>query len=336
MEVNLKEKYKISEYVHVINKENITMACSAGYGTHLKMPAECWETIKKYLEAYTPQEICDAAHVEDKGYYIQIFTALIDKKILVSGKERIDTIDMAITHRCNLCCAHCAASAGSVSEKEFLTTEQWKTVIDKVLAVNPGLIVLTGGEPMVRTDFFEVLRYITARYTGKLELMTNGLLINSDNIDEIVESFDAISLSIDGYDEETCAAIRGKGVFAKVVNVVRQLIDHGFDQNHISLSMVETAVTCGKTDKFREGDFCLNKRGNYMITASKLPEQTETLGGGMAPFGGNSRAAACITGCLATAMMEKNIYQTGMEIAFGELCKYKINTENKERFKWKS
>ncbi len=163
---------------------------------------------------------------------MKIFTSLINKKILVSGREGIDTVDMAITHRCNLHCTHCAASAVSVSEKEYLSTEQWKTVIDNVLA--------------------ELLRYIVSRYSGKLELMTNGLLINSDNIDEIVKSFGAISLSIDGYDEETCAAIRGKGVFEKVVHVVHQLIDHGFDRKYISLSMVETAVTNGKTDKFSE------------------------------------------------------------------------------------
>lgn len=252
MEIDLKKNYKISKYVQMINKENITMVCSTGYGTHLKMPAECWEAIKRYVEAYTPQEICDAACAEDREYYMKIFTSLIYKKILVSGREGIDTVDMAITHRCNLHCTHCAASAVSVSEKEYLSTEQWKTVIDNVLAVKPELVVLTGGEPMVRNDFFELLRYIVSRYSGKLELMTNGLLINSDNIDEIVKSFGAISLSIDGYDEETCAAIRGKGVFEKVVHVVHQLIDHGFDRKYISLSMVETAVTNGKTDKFSE------------------------------------------------------------------------------------
>lgn len=105
---------------------------------------------------------------------------------------------------------------------------------------------------MVREDFFDLTEYIRKRFTGKLSLMTNSLLINHDNVDRIIRNFDYISVSIDGYDEETCAAIRGKGVFGKVINAVNLLMEHGFDNNSISLSMVETADTYGKMDEFKK------------------------------------------------------------------------------------
>ncbi len=89
------------------------------------------------------------------------------------------------------------------------------------------------------------------------------------------------------------------------------------------------------SEKLSAGEFGLGKRGEYMITASRLPEQVESLGGRMAPFGGNSRAAACITGRLAAVMMEKSIYRTGMESAYMEMAKYNFREDDKEENRWK-
>ncbi len=250
--MSFKQMFKMSIFTDVLKRGDTVIACNTGCGTHLKMPVECWETIEQYITAYTPAQICDAACEEDRDYYEQIFKLMVEKRILVSDREWLETVDIAITNRCNLQCKHCAASAGTLSEKEILSTTQWKVIIDRVLAVEPKMIVLTGGEPMIREDFFELTEYIRKRFTGKLDLMTNSLLINHDNVDRIIRNYDHISVSIDGYDEETCAAIRGKGVFDRVINAVNLLIERGFDKNAISLSMVETAVTYGKMDKFRE------------------------------------------------------------------------------------
>ena len=250
--MNLNQRYKISIFAHVLKRGDTVIVCNTGCGTHLKIPVECWETIEQYITEYTPAQICNVACEEDQDYYEQIFNLMIDKRILVSDSEWLNAVDLAITNRCNLQCKHCAASAETLLGEEILSTTEWQVIIDRVLAVNPKRIVLTGGEPMVREDFFELTEYIRNRFTGKLDLMTNSLLINHDNVDRIITNFSHISVSIDGYDEETCAAIRGKGIFGKVINAVNLLIEHGFDEKNISLSMVETAVVYGKMEKFRE------------------------------------------------------------------------------------
>lgn len=145
---------------------------------------------------------------------------------------------------------HCAASAKKVSDKENLTTTQWKTIMDKIILAQPNLIVLTGGEPLVRTDFEEIVSYIRTKHNKKMELMTNGLLINGENVRKIIKWFDAISISIDGFNEESCAAIRGKGVFQKVLNTVELLIDNGFKRERLSLSLVETEQNYQQIDQF--------------------------------------------------------------------------------------
>ena len=63
-----------------------------------------------------------------------------------------------ITRRCNLECSHCYISAGSWQSTESeLSTEDCHRVLDDVLAVNPAvLLILSGGEPLVRNDLEEI------------------------------------------------------------------------------------------------------------------------------------------------------------------------------------
>lgn len=51
--------------------------------------------------------------------------------------------------------------------------------------------------------------------------MTNGTLIIPKNVEEIVSQIDSLDISLDGADEESCAVIRGKGVFEKVVSSIK-------------------------------------------------------------------------------------------------------------------
>lgn len=125
-------------------------------------------------------------------------------------------------------------------------------------------------------------------------------------------------------------AVSGREYVADIDCVLRMLgeqgkcvvasVKNGQDSSYPANSPYCIGVLGG--EKLSSGEFSLNKRGNYMITASRLPEQVESLGGKMTPFGGNSRAAACIAGKLAAVMMKKNTYRAGMETAYRELLNY--------------
>ena len=110
-----------------------------------------------------------------------------------------------------------------------------------ILCYNPTSIILTGGEPMIRDDFIELIDWLKNQYKGKIFLMTNGTLINNANVKKIVNTFSQIDISIDGIDDETCEKIRGKGVYDKVVKAVQLLQHNNFHK--ISLSMVDTHIT---------------------------------------------------------------------------------------------
>lgn len=248
------KRFRISEFCDVMVNGEKTIVCHIGNGNTLKLTTECWNIVEKYINDYSIEEICNAtADSDDKEYMENVFSTLIKKGMLVNDCEtKIKSVEIEITHRCNLSCIHCCANASSALEEDKLTTENMREVIDKIIELDPESIVVTGGEPMLRTDFFEISRYLRRRYAGHLNLMTNGLLINDENVEELVSIYDGYNISLDGYDEYTCSKIRGKGVFGKVINAINLLITHGVDSKHIAVSMVETVHTYGKTYLFDE------------------------------------------------------------------------------------
>ncbi len=88
------------------------------------------------------------------------------------------TISWNLTRRCNQQCAHCCLSAFPRADPtEELSTEECVRVMDEMAAVNPGLLlILTGGEPLLRPDLFELAGHAAERgFT--VVLGTNGFLL---------------------------------------------------------------------------------------------------------------------------------------------------------------
>jgi AdoMet-dependent heme synthase len=88
------------------------------------------------------------------------------------------SVSWNLTQRCNLECSHCylSAAAGADTRSE-LTTEECRRVIDEIATVNPNLfLILTGGEPLLRRDVFEIAAYAAER-AFTVVLGTNGVLL---------------------------------------------------------------------------------------------------------------------------------------------------------------
>ena len=105
---------------------------------------------------------------------------------------KVQAVSWNITRLCNLKCTHCYLPAGFVDTTEFpqgylrdteLSQSECFRIIDEIAEINPHiLLILTGGEPLLRPDILEISKY--ASDTGFLVVMgTNGVLLN----DEVVE-----------------------------------------------------------------------------------------------------------------------------------------------------
>ena len=153
--------------------------------------------------------------------YSNLFDSLRDFYTSLSyndklGRARIPLrYFLELTYRCNLSCPYCYV--GSDRNKNELTTDEWKKVIDQIPFY--GIVTLVGGEPLIRKDFVDILDYVSKRIWGKTHLVTNGILID----DEIIRAFKKyhlllLSVSLDGFGE-THDKNRGKeGIFDKIVS----------------------------------------------------------------------------------------------------------------------
>ena len=154
---------------------------------------------------------------------------------------------LSLTNRCNLRCKHCVASA-CIEEVDHMNTEDWKKVIDQVLVLNPEQINLTGGEPLIRPDFCEILEYLRANYKGAITLSTNALLLNDRLMEIIKKNVDGVSVSLDGFDSYSCTKVRGEGIYDRVIAGIKKLKEAGMEK--VSVSMLETKYTYGHNQDF--------------------------------------------------------------------------------------
>ena len=88
-----------------------------------------------------------------------------------------------LTRRCNLECAHCYISAGPhESATSELTTPECLRIVDELLAVNPvPMLILSGGEPLLRDDLAEIAAYASRR-GATVVVGTNGTLLTDERI----------------------------------------------------------------------------------------------------------------------------------------------------------
>ena len=88
-----------------------------------------------------------------------------------------------LTRRCNLECAHCYISAGPhESATSELTTPECLRIVDELLAVNPApMLILSGGEPLLRTDLADIASYASRR-GATVVVGTNGTLLTDERI----------------------------------------------------------------------------------------------------------------------------------------------------------
>jgi len=103
-----------------------------------------------------------------------------------------------VTGRCNLSCIHCRASAGMSSHDTDFTTEEAFSLIDDIAKLSTPVLVLSGGEPLLRPDLFEIARYGTNK-GFRMCVATNGTLVTDEIVAKMKDAGIKIcSLSLDG------------------------------------------------------------------------------------------------------------------------------------------
>ena len=94
-------------------------------------------------------------------------------------KPKLQLVAWEITRSCNLFCAHCRASAAYGRYEGELSTEECFHLIDEILEVGKPIIILSGGEPLIRQDVLQIAKYAVTRGL-KVVMGSNGTLITEE------------------------------------------------------------------------------------------------------------------------------------------------------------
>lgn len=160
--------------------------------------------------------------------------------------ERPFLVFWEITRACALACRHCRAEAQKHRHPDELNEQEALALIDQLGELAPPMLILTGGDPLMRPDVLEIARHGTA--TGMrvgLSPSATARLIDFD-FHAIRESgIERISLSLDGASEKTHDRFRGiKGTFARTLVAVEMAHEAGLSVQ------INTTLTAGNLHEF--------------------------------------------------------------------------------------
>lgn len=135
-----------------------------------------------------------------------------------------------ITRSCNLSCAHCRAAAEFGSYPGELTFDQMKAVVDDICSISNPIFILTGGEPLMRPDVWDLADYIRAK-GGKPVMGTNATLVTPDTARLMHDhGISRISVSLDFPDAKRHDRFRGQaGAFDQTVQGIRNALAAGVE-----------------------------------------------------------------------------------------------------------
>jgi radical SAM protein with 4Fe4S-binding SPASM domain len=137
-----------------------------------------------------------------------------------------------LTKRCNLSCTHCYISAGPYQTAEAeLGTAECRRVVDEILAVNPSpMLILSGGEPLVREDLPEIAAYASSR-GATVVVGTNGTTLTGPRVAMLKEAgISGVAVSVDSLEEGRHDVFRGGArALERTTQALARLREHRLD-----------------------------------------------------------------------------------------------------------
>ena len=132
-----------------------------------------------------------------------------------------------LTNACNLACIHCRASAIKEPGPDELSTEEAKHFVDELMEYKP-IIILTGGEPLLRPDVYDIAQYATDK-GFRVVLATNGTLLTPEIVRRLIDvGIQRVSISIDGSSKKTHDTFRAEqGAFEGALRGIELLKKEG-------------------------------------------------------------------------------------------------------------
>lgn len=158
-----------------------------------------------------------------------------------------------LTLRCNERCLHCGSLCGDVPSEE-MSTEEYKTLLDQLkedMGTEGYMLCITGGEPLLRRDFFEIMGYAN-KLGFSWGMTSNGTLITEEVAQKLLDcGMKTISISLDGLPETHDAFRRTPGGWELGMRGIENLLKVGGFQA-VQITTVVSHKSIGELDALYE------------------------------------------------------------------------------------
>lgn len=198
----------------------------------------------------------------DNDYVSQSF--LPDNSLFQKARNenRILVLTLEMTVRCNNNCSHCyinAQACDTSARQKELTLEQIKAIIDESVKLGVVWLTLTGGEPMLREDFFDIYAY--ARRSGLLvSVFTNATMITSQHV-KLFKQYPPrdLEITVYGVTQETYERVtRAPGSYKAFMRGLNLLLDNG-----VGIRLKATVLHSNIHEMREISEFCRSKTKDY-------------------------------------------------------------------------
>lgn len=186
-----------------------------------------------------------------------------------------------LTARCNfncpMCYVHMTGEQLAASGKKELTAEQWIDIATKAKDKGMLFVLITGGEPFIRKDFFEI--YGAMKAMGLMvSINSNGSMLEGEILEKLLADPPfRINISLYGGCNETYQKMCGLPMYDKVLKNILTLKEHGVD---VRLNLSITPYNCEDIEKIYEIAVRNNiqvKASSYMYPPIRLSQDCESF-----------------------------------------------------------
>jgi radical SAM protein with 4Fe4S-binding SPASM domain len=148
------------------------------------------------------------------------------------------------TNRCNLQCLHCHQSSTTACAERELTTSEAFSIVDTLSDSGVSILTFSGGEPLARSDIFDVIKRATDKGLY-CTIASNGTLMTPEVVDKLHRSgIRRVEIGLDGVKAETHDFLRNKkGCFNATVEGIKNCVRHQyFDEIAITTTLYQSNV----------------------------------------------------------------------------------------------
>ncbi|WP_406296505.1 radical SAM protein [Embleya sp. NBC_00888] len=149
----------------------------------------------------------------------------IQRPLLTDALSAPLKLFVSVSNRCNLTCSHCMSSSSPAGRTEP-TTADLLALIQEAGELGVFLIVVGGGEPLMRHDIWQLVAAMRHHGMG-VSLTTNGTILTTRDLEQFVRHEVRVNVSLDG-DKENHDRIRGRaGSFERTIRGIRRMLEAG-------------------------------------------------------------------------------------------------------------